>query len=282
MLANEGVCLRPQHNSTATEAAEQITAQASDRRRQPPNNRVGKIWNLLLACAEEVPNAQPQILNLFNAIFSLPKPEGKNGWDVDWSNEKQREGLGWTLEGLHSCMFLAFPGSEIGKMVGLTMMMKALKSNIQEKSSSSASGVSLKDRWANFHAFTARAESVGIMYSNITWAIPLIVSTLEKKVATKDTKSKQVVSLETNVPAATNWLIFASEELLMGADKIEKGCFEGSEFGEWKGTGFSRERWSFWKQRLEELATSELLSEEAKEAVRKAAVSMAKAERVKK
>lgn len=90
---------------TADEAAKQITAPASDRH-QTPNNRVGKVWELLLACAEEVLAAQSQILDLFQAIFSLQKPEDKNSWDVDWSNEKQRKGLGWTLEGLHGCKFV--------------------------------------------------------------------------------------------------------------------------------------------------------------------------------
>ena len=88
----------------ATEAAERITAPASDRR-QPSSDRVGKIWELLLACAEEVPDAQNQILDLFKAIFLLPKPQGKKTWEVDWSNEAQREGLSWTLEGLHGCKF---------------------------------------------------------------------------------------------------------------------------------------------------------------------------------
>jgi len=98
---------------TAEEAAEQITAPSSDRH-QPPNARVGKICELFLACAEEVPDAHPQLLELFQAIFSLPKPERKNTWDVDWSNEKQREGLGWTWEGAQSCKSLLFPGIRDG------------------------------------------------------------------------------------------------------------------------------------------------------------------------
>jgi len=94
--------------STLKEAAEQITAPASDRR-QPSNARVGKIWELFLSCGEEVPDAQTPVLELIQAIFSLPKPKGKDTWDVDWSKEKQSEGLGWTWEGAHGGKFSPCP-----------------------------------------------------------------------------------------------------------------------------------------------------------------------------
>jgi len=120
------------------------------------------------------------------------------------------------------------------------------------------------------------------MVSNLSWAISLFVSTLEKKVTTKDKKSEQAWFLEINVPAAANWFIFAAKEVLAGGAKVGKESFEASEMREWKEKGFSRERWGFWKKRLEELSTSELLSEDAKEAARRAVISMSKAERAKK
>lgn len=120
------------------------------------------------------------------------------------------------------------------------------------------------------------------MCSNLSWAFQNIVSSLEKKITTKDKKSEQAWSLETNLPAAANWFVFASEDLLTQGDKVETKYFDESELGEWKGKGFSRERWAFWKHRLEKLTTSELLSEETKEATRKAVVNMGKAERTKK
>jgi len=70
--------------------------------------------------------------------------------------------------------------------------------------------------------------------------------------------------------------------VLNGGVKVGNEVFKTSEMAEWHGKGFSRERWHFWSQRLGELATSELLSEDTKEAMRKAVVNMGKAERAKK
>lgn len=162
-------------------------------------------------------------------------------------------------------------------------LMIALWSDIQTQTSSHAtSTVDLQHRWANFHAFTARAESTGIMCSNLSWGISLFVSTLEKKITTKDKKSKDAWLLEMNLPATANWFIFAAKEILTGGAKIDKKYFEASDLKEWKERGFSRERWNLWKGRLGELSTSEILSDDAKEAARKAVVSMEKAERAKK
>jgi len=98
-------------------------------------------------------------------------------------------------------------------MGSLTKLTIALLSDIQTKSSATHKSltVDLQHRWANFHAFTARVENADIMYSNLTWGISLILSTLEKNINAKDKKSEQAWLLEMNLPAAANWSILGAK-----------------------------------------------------------------------
>jgi hypothetical protein len=106
----------------------------------------------------------------------------------------------------------------------------------------------------------------------------LIVDALENKTASS---SESTWFLQTNVPAAAQWFIYAGKLILKNAKKLDKQWFSGVQA--WRGKeGFSEERWEFWEARLDRIGDMENLSEETKEWARRAGVAMGKAEKAKK
>jgi hypothetical protein len=109
----------------------------------------------------------------------------------------------------------------------------------------------------------------------------VIIEALEKK-AVKDAQ------LEMRIPAAAPWFIFASKAILQHGKGMATLWGEiGTDWWRdsilWKGkSGFNRERWASWKERLEVFSKREQLSDETRESARKAVVAMGKAERAKK
>lgn len=137
--------------------------------------------------------------------------------------------------------------------------------------------VSTAQKWINFNAFSAAFEAANIFpLSVIEKGVYVIIDALEKKSAT----DKQ---LGVRIPAASQWLIHTSRIMLVNAKSFGTTLWGESESELWKGkTGFSKERWDFWKERMEKMSTKEQLSDEAREFVRRSVVAMGKAERAKK
>ncbi|KAJ9637360.1 hypothetical protein H2199_007647 [Coniosporium tulheliwenetii] len=80
------------------------------------------------------------------------------------------------------------------------------------------------------------------------------------------------------VPAAKKWLVVAGKQIYgngSGGGGIERsGCVLGSHRDLWEGPeGMSRERWEFWKRRLEWIQEQEV-DEATKETAREAAAAM--------
>lgn len=77
---------------TRSEAAENITAPAPDRR-LPVDAKIGRVWGILFACATNCPEAHPTIIDLIREITSLPKPTDKKS--VDWTDQQTPFGWLW-------------------------------------------------------------------------------------------------------------------------------------------------------------------------------------------
>jgi hypothetical protein len=131
--------------------------------------------------------------------------------------------------------------------------------------------------WVNFHAFTAKLASTGIF--GVDFAI---VSGLDAIVTALEKKAPKISDMETTIPAASPWLIYSAVTILRDGSKMATSW--GAESELWHGReGFSRQRWDFWKDRLEQISSSvEGLGDETKQLARKAIVAMGKAERAKK
>ncbi|KAI9928625.1 hypothetical protein MW887_001840 [Aspergillus wentii] len=122
-------------------------------------------------------------------------------------------------------------------------------------------------QWINSNAFTARLIRAFII-DGYYWAL--------------------LLSEESNVSAAAQYFILASKEFLYNpfrnADKQNNPWVTGwgNETQLWTGErGFNMERWNFWKSQWGALRVREELSDDAREAARRAEVAMDKAERQK-
>lgn len=85
-----------------------------------------------------------------------------------------------------------------------------------------------------------------------------------------------------NIVTAAQYFIYASKVLFEYPlnEPTYIGYEDDSEL--WEGRkGYSAERWTFWRERWEALTQNENLCDEAREAARRAEVSMGKAERQK-
>lgn len=108
-----------------------------------------------------------------------------------------------------------------------------------------------------------------------------IIEALEKK-SVKDPQ------LEARIPVAAYWFIHASRAILLHGKGMtslwgEIGTQSWRDSILWKGKGgFSKERWDFWKERMEMFSKREQLSDDTREIARRAVVAMGKAERAKK
>jgi hypothetical protein len=139
----------------------------------------------------------------------------------------------------------------------------------------SSPSVNLSQKWANHNAFTAACMSARVMgMEKSYWDLGLITGALENK-------SKTVPQLEMDVAAAAQWFLHAGSEIWR--TKADYGAVYGQDSELWKGKpGFSKERWNIWKERLATLEKDERLSDDTREAARKAVVAMGKTERAKK
>lgn len=105
-----------------------------------------------------------------------------------------------------------------------------------------------------------------------------VVQALEKKLG--KTAATIPPRHRANIAAAAPYFIHASKWLLECSPSELTG-YDWEDDGElWKGPkGYSAARWVFWRERWEVLRQDENLSDEEREAARRAEVSMGKAER---
>lgn len=154
--------------------------------------------------------------------------------------------------------------------------MLALSVSCRDKTSDQgASSTPLPVKWTNFHAFSASIASSGIFGNDFAMAsgLSVIIAALEKKTPTAWDK-------ETDLPAAMQWLLHASKIIFRHGRAMGVDWDEGSEL--WHGSkGFSKERWSSWKDRVEQIQSDDGLTDEIKELAMRAVTTMGKAQRAK-
>ncbi|XHF97099.1 hypothetical protein AWENTII_000701 [Aspergillus wentii] len=121
-------------------------------------------------------------------------------------------------------------------------------------------------------------------YRWILLGVAVIVEALERRIDFTRLTARE----ESNVSAAAQYFILASKEFLYNpfrnADKQNNPWVTGwgNETQLWTGErGFNMERWNFWKSQWGALRVREELSDDAREAARRAEVAMDKAERQK-
>jgi hypothetical protein len=258
-------------NITATEVAEKLTGYTD--RALTADSKVGRIWTLLMLCADECSAAHDAIIELIKAIIVIPASKDTGG--VDWTDQETSFKELWRDS--YDCKLPPFtPWSSFKAAGSLTLTKLALRASIEERSNyQRASTISLPQKWINFHAFTATLASTGVFGDDFAMVsgLEVIVSALEKK-------SPTAWELEANTPAAIQWLLHATKTIFRNGQSIDTNW--GAESELWQGKeGFSRQRWNFWKERLERMHNQDGLDDETKQLARKASVAMSKIERMK-
>ncbi|CZR55821.1 uncharacterized protein PAC_05709 [Phialocephala subalpina] len=241
---------------TPEEAATQMTLRDPSRK-LPAHTKIGRVWNLLLFCAEDCPSGYGTIIDLLRAISVLPKTTERGA--VDWTDNDARTAWGWLWRDSHDSLW----SDTISK----------------SRADRGLATIPLSQKWSNFQAFSAACVTAKIMGmdNEVFFALILIVNVLEKE--------RTVAELEMNAPAVAQWLLLAGKSIFnQKAEKCENAdCAWDRESELWKGKrGYSRERWIFWKERWVVLAGMDGLCEEMRETCRKVVVAMGKVERAKK
>lgn len=159
----------------------------------------------------------------------------------------------------------------------MTLTILALSGSLHDKTEyQRASKVSIAQSWTNFHAFSALLASSGIFGEDFG-----LVSGLAVIVAGLETKSPTSWERERSLPAALQWFSHASK--MIYRDGRSMGTEWDSKSESWNGqAGFNKERWKFWKDRLEEIQKDDAIDEEMQQLLRTVGVVMGKAERAKK
>lgn len=131
-------------------------------------------------------------------------------------------------------------------------------------------------QWVNLNAFTARLSSSGTADFEV-YAIWSIRDALEASA-----EQHSITALEIHVQAAIIWIRYAgkfiySSERIWEQHRLRGDPAVGGPL--WKGkSGFCKERWALWKDRLTELSEEQKISNEVRGMVREAAETMTQIE----
>jgi hypothetical protein len=213
-----------------------------------PSDTTYRLWNLLFHAAASLPTYIDHIVQLTLAIRRVPcNPESPNKlYNTLWSH--------W--QDVHSYYYT----------------WRTLKPS----SPTSSTGA---EQWINFTIFSAKLVKYGdemamrqIGISGFFDLRAALETTLETR--TRDLPKNAIVtakqSLENDILAAAQWIIYAGSKLLkihndFFGDAWIKGLSKKTDL--WDGEpGFSQARWRFWAERFDEWETEEETSEAVKEA----------------
>lgn len=88
---------------TATEAAELLTQYTN--RSSTAESKVGRLWTLLLLCADECADAHEALVELLRAMVGVSASKETGG--VDWTSAEQRRRFEETWRDSYDCEFFS-------------------------------------------------------------------------------------------------------------------------------------------------------------------------------
>jgi hypothetical protein len=86
---------------SASEAAEKFTKYTD--RSSTAESKVGRLWTLILLCADENPDAHEALVELLRAVVGVSASKETGG--VDWTSEEQRTRFKETWRDSYDCGF---------------------------------------------------------------------------------------------------------------------------------------------------------------------------------
>ncbi|KAF3483484.1 uncharacterized protein GIQ15_02808 [Arthroderma uncinatum] len=213
---------------------------------------IGQTWVMLLVLAKRFPEVHERLVDLVKGIVAIPPPNDEEHPD-EWTEEVVKNfGVNW--RDVHDALW---------------------SDRRQISHAYDAAG----QHWINYHAFSAACIRDGVL-DDPYWAYVVIIDGFERKV-------RLPISPQQDVDIAA-----ASQYFIHGACNILRNCQnkEGEKHGGWddeselwKGEkGLSPERWSFWKERMGILSQTDGLTDETRDAARRAEVAIGKSDRKKK
>ncbi|KAF7187966.1 hypothetical protein HII31_10866 [Pseudocercospora fuligena] len=229
---------------TPTAAAEQL-ANATVAEEESLNDGLEITWACVLVAAREKPEMQEKLVELLQAMVTLPAPKGEKA-DV-W---QELPGLGMEFNHEWNALEIAQDGKK--RQDGI-------------------------DAFVHINQFAAKlfeADSRRFDYS--MFALWTMRDALESTVSHRN---QDTGPLDAFLPAAAAWIDLAGKSLRQCKDDFppDRGANPGKGGPLWEGKhGFCHERWSLWQKRFDELASDSQLSQSLRETARKADEQMRK------
>ena len=206
----------------------------------------GFIWNFwitVINLAQQIPHDHPyqgKMVRLLAAIKRLPRPITPEAEQMEQLTSK----VFWTDLPI------------FGVQVCETWSEGPWEKQEGHHPSNLGKGPLPSDQWTNLNAFIAR-----IMASSVNrfdfYPLKVLRHCLEQR--------RKLIDLEANLPAATMWIIYAGawiyrSSLLERIDDVTPKYEPGKEYLRKFATMFSKDRWDFWKERLQSMRHEESLS----------------------
>lgn len=152
------------------------------------------------------------------------------------------------------------------ELVPLGMLVRELWNTAPDESTES---------WTALNAFVARMEAGGLLNFDV-YAVWALRSALEDWTPVPGAQDPlDADALNAAIPPAVVWILYAQDKIKELSQKGEEGDRVTRGGPRWTGpSGFSVERWNFWRQRFEEMSNRGDLNEEARALADRAYKSM--------
>ena len=229
---------------TADAAARNITLPVTNEphtvRKGQCSENLYRLWNLIIDGLTDLPEHRNKIIELLQAIQKLP---------VSNPNHEENE-IRWAH----------LP--EFGKLWADLSVSNNWRSNVGKWASEQREGVrQCFIREAPIEAQLVVADISGI---SISYGLGCMCDALERSDAV----------LDFEVPATKEWLEIAVDRIFEGSDGVRAGYLRERDLWKYTEGEGRKERWNFWKRRLQSMAEIEELTPETREAAKKAIEAM--------
>ena len=231
---------------TAEAAARSITLPVTDEpetvRKGQSSDNLYRLWTLIIDGLTDLPEHRHRIIQLLQAIQTLPvsgpKEDGAQGKQIRWAD---------------------LPN--FGSLWSDLKVSNNWRSGIRRWAPEQREGV--RQDYIKQATIDAQLVVADISGVSILWGLGCMCDALERSDAVPDFE----------VPAAKEWLETAGDRIFEESDGATTGYLRERDLWKQEGTG-RKQRWNFWKGRLQSMAESEELALETREAAKKAVEAM--------
>ncbi|CAF9925895.1 MAG: hypothetical protein ALECFALPRED_003246 [Alectoria fallacina] len=219
-----------------------VTNEPKTVRKGQSSDNLYRLWSLSIDALTDLPEHRPKIIRLVQAIQTLPASYRKEG-------EAQEKQLRWA----------DLPN--FGSLWSDSKVSNNWRSNVRKWAPEQREGI--RQDYIKQASIDAQLVVAAVSGISISWGLGCICDALERSDAVPDFE----------VPAAKEWLENTSDRIFEESDREMTGYLRERDL--WRQEeGGRKQRWDFWKGRLQSMAESEELGLETRQAAKKAVEAM--------